>query len=107
MLKTRPPAWTLTLALLAGGTLPLVQANAQNSSPPELFGDFRQVLPRGRIASVDEPRFVAAGEAKLPDDAWVLGVVLNGEARAYSLNLLNRHEVVNDSIGDAVFAAVW
>jgi hypothetical protein len=49
---------------------------------------------------------VPAAEADLPDDAWVLGVVLGGEARAYSLNLLNRHEVVNDRIGERSVAAV-
>ncbi len=38
---------------------------------------------------------------------WVLGVVLEGQARAYSLNLLNRHEVINDRIADQPIAAVW
>jgi len=66
-----------------------------------------QILPRGRIAAVFEPRFVPAAEAEISDDAWVLGVVVDGQARAYSLNLLNRHEVVNDQIGEQKFAAVW
>ncbi len=51
--------------------------------------------------------FVAAAEAELPDDAWVLGVAVDGQAKAYSLNLLNRHEVVNDRIGETAYAAVW
>jgi hypothetical protein len=50
---------------------------------------------------------VTAAEAEIPGDAWVLGVVVDGEARAYSLNLLNRHEIVNDRVGDKSFAAVW
>jgi len=65
------------------------------------------LLERGRIAAVFEPRFVSAAAATIPDDAWVLGVVMDGEAHAYSLNLLNAHEVVNDRIGDHPFAAVW
>ena len=40
-------------------------------------------------------------------DAWVFGVEVSGVARAYSLNLLNHHEVVNDRVGDTAFAAVW
>ena len=48
-----------------------------------------------------------ATEADIRDDAWVLGVVIDGQARAYSLDLLNAHEVVNDSIGETNFAAVW
>lgn len=66
-----------------------------------------QILPRGGIPAVFAPRFVPAAEARLPDDAWVLGVVVEGEAKAYSLNLLNRHEVVNDRSGGTAFAAVW
>ena len=66
-----------------------------------------QILPRGRIAAVTQPDFVTADQARMPDDAWVLGLVIDGEARAMSLNLLNRHEVVNDSIGQTNYAAVW
>lgn len=66
-----------------------------------------QILPRGAIPAIAEPRFVSADEAVLGDDAWILGVLLDGQARAYSLNLLDRHEVVNDRIGERDFAAVW
>ena len=37
----------------------------------------------------------------------VHGWFMNGEARAYSLNLLNEHEVVNDRFGDTAVAVVW
>jgi hypothetical protein len=74
---------------------------------PDMPSDFKQLIPRGVIASVDDPQFVSADEAEISDDAWVLGVVIDGQARAYSLNLLNHHEVVNDRIGDHPFAAVW
>ena len=66
-----------------------------------------QILPRGGIPAVFKPRFVAAGEAEIDAEAWILGVEMDGEARAYSLNLLNAHEVVNDRIGGAPIAAVW
>ena len=66
-----------------------------------------QLLPRGGIPAIFEPHFVNADEAKIPDSAWVLGVYLNGEARAYSLNLLNHHEIVNDEIGGDPIAPVW
>jgi hypothetical protein len=68
---------------------------------------FQQIIPRGQIASVDEPRFVPAAKARLSPEAWVLGISIDGQARAYSLNLLNRHEIVNDAIGEKSFAAVW
>ena len=72
--------------------------------PPE---GVTQIIPRGRLVAIDDPVFVSAEDSKLPDDAWILGVAMDGEAHAYSLNLLNRHEVVNDRIGEQPFAAVW
>ncbi len=68
---------------------------------------FKRVLPRGRIVAINDPTYVPASEANLPPRAWVLGVVIDGQARAYSLNLLNDHEVVNDTIGETNFATVW
>ena len=74
---------------------------------PDLPAEFKQIIPRGRIASVDAPAFVSAAEAEIPGDAWVLGVVIDGQAKAYDLNLLNRHEIVNDRFGELPVAAVW
>ena len=73
----------------------------------ELPEGVEQILERGKIAAIFNPEFVSAGEAAIADDAWMLGVEIDGQARAYSLNLLNRHEVVNDRIGENSFAAVW
>lgn len=78
-----------------------------SSAADELPPGVQQILPRGGIPAIFQPRFVGADEARIPDDAWVLGVVVEGEAKAYSLNLLNRHEVVNDRSGGTAFAAVW
>lgn len=74
---------------------------------PDLPPEFQQLLPRGRIASIDQPVFVDAAAAEIDKDAWIVGVELDGEARAYSINLLNSHEVVNDKIGENAFAVVW
>lgn len=77
------------------------------SQKNDLPKEFRQLLPRGRIAAVTHPKFVPADKATISDNSYVLGVVIDGQARAYSLNLLNHHEVVNDQIGNTAFAAVW
>ncbi len=73
----------------------------------DLPESFEQIIPRGRIAAIDDPQFVPAAEASIADDSVVLGVVIDGQARAYSIRLLNTHEVVNDAIGETNFAAVW
>ena len=65
------------------------------------------LLARGGIPAVFDPVFVSAADAEISDDAWILGIHINGEAHAYSLNLLNHHEIVNDHVGDLPIAAVW
>lgn len=77
------------------------------SQAGDLPKEFKQIIPRGRIAAISQPQFVSVDSANIADDSWVLGVVIDDQARAYSLNLLNSHEVVNDRIGNTAFAAVW
>ncbi|MCP3960441.1 MAG: DUF3179 domain-containing protein [bacterium] len=98
-----------TSGLLSSLILGALAASASAGPEPtaDLPPEFQQIIPRGRIASVDAPELVPAKDAEIPGDAWVLGVAVGGEARAYSLNLLNHHEVVNDRVGEHSFAAVW
>ena len=63
------------------------------------------LLDDGRIAEIGSG--LEDRGAEISDDAWVMGVVFNGVAKAYSLNLLNHHEVVNDDFGGHPLAAVW
>ena len=95
-------AGTLLLAAIGSGS-----TFASEDGAPELPSHFRQLLPRGQIASVDDPIFVPASEVAIPGDAWVLGVEIDGRAKAYSLNLLNHHEIINDRFGETPVAAVW
>ncbi|MFT5716146.1 MAG: hypothetical protein ACJAWS_001366 [Oleiphilaceae bacterium] len=53
--------------------------------------------PRDGIPSIDDPVFVSLDKASfLKDDDRVLGVSFNGVSKAYSLSILNYHELVND-----------
>lgn len=53
--------------------------------------------PRDGIPSIDRPRFVSADQAVfLREDDRVLGLNLDGQARAYPIRILNWHEIVND-----------
>lgn len=76
----------------------------------EVDGDpvIRMVKP-DRIRAIDEPESVTASAADrfLGDDDPVLGLVMEGEARAYPLDYLNTHEIVNDRLGDTPIAATW
>ncbi|MEH6402774.1 MAG: DUF3179 domain-containing protein [Sneathiella sp.] len=53
------------------------------------------------IPAIDNPKFVkASGVTHLAETEPVIGVVLNGVAKAYPLQVLMWHEIVNDTIGD-------
>ncbi|ODS31358.1 MAG: hypothetical protein SCARUB_03525 [Candidatus Scalindua rubra] len=69
--------------------------------------EIRYVLPRDGIPAIKSPEFVPASEAGLDDNEPVIGITINGESRAYSVYLLNHHEIVNDKIGDEAFAVTW
>jgi len=57
-------------------------------------------VPRDGIPALDTPTFLKASEARhMRGKERVIGVVINGEARAYPVRILNYHEVVNDVIG--------
>jgi len=70
------------------------------------------LIPRDQIISGGPPKdgipaltnpiteSVASANHWLDGQAMVLGIVINGEARAYPINILNWHEIVNDRIAD-------
>lgn len=79
--------------------------------PPERYADLEIVtlLPQDAIPAIDNPQFLSAAEADsfYDPDELVMGVAFEGEARAYSVPFLSRHEIVNDQIGGVEFAVTW
>jgi hypothetical protein len=56
--------------------------------------------PRGCIPALDQPKVSAASEGRwYPDNAIVFGIVIEGQARAYPKNMMEVHEMVNDTLG--------
>jgi len=47
------------------------------------------------------------GSTWLNDDDFILGVVVNGHARAYPVRILNWHEIINDRIGKKRFVITY
>lgn len=62
------------------------------------------------IRPISGPDFYAPGDPGYPadgDDFPLVGLTRGGEARAYPVEILSRHEIVNDSIGDAHLAVSY
>jgi hypothetical protein len=57
--------------------------------------------PRDGIPSIDNPRFEAAASASnVKSGDRILGLDYKGIARAYPIDVMNWHEIVNDRFGD-------
>ena len=95
--------YTLILILLLATTACASAEDHQDYSDDKI----RTLLPFDAIPAITEPQFVAAGAAKLNPDAPVIGVTFNDESHAYSLYLLNGHEIVNDVVGGLNIATTW
>lgn len=60
--------------------------------------------PKDGIPSIDAPEFDTATTTPFNASDLVIGVVMNGEAKAYPLNIMNWHELVNDTVGGETIA---
>lgn len=73
--------------------------------------DFRivTVLPRDGIRAITDPDFVPAAEASkwMRSGEQVIGLEIGGEVKAYPINILSRHEIVNDVVGGTPVAVTW
>lgn len=64
--------------------------------------------PRDGIPSIDDPQFVGLDDYKdLVDTEPVIGLSINGEAKAYPIRVLTWHEIVNDRIGGVPVAVTY
>ena len=70
----------------------------------------RTVMARPFRPIVDVPTMTAAqADQKLRPRELVLGVVVEGSARAYPINMLTgpSREIINDNLGGRAIAATW
>ncbi len=73
------------------------------------YSEIKFIIPRDNIPSIDAPKFVAPSEASswLKDVEPVVALEINGDARAYPLQILTWHEIVNDTVGEVPVAVTF
>ena len=77
---------------------------------PERDLDIVTLLPPDAIPAIDNPIFFETTEEAdevYGEGEYVLGVEIDGDARAYSVPLLSSHEIVNDTVGGRPIAVTW
>jgi hypothetical protein len=91
-----------------------VTAGVASEPTEEVRGSEREyqivtLLPPDAILAIDNPEFydVIGADLEYDPDELILGVELNGEARAYPIGLLAQREIVNDSVGGHSIAVTY
>jgi uncharacterized membrane protein YraQ (UPF0718 family) len=61
------------------------------------------------IPALNNPSMIKTSEVHelFRDDEEIIGIEINGDARAYPKDILSRHEIVNDEIGGVPVAITW
>ena len=71
--------------------------------------DIVTLLDFDAIKAIDNPEFLSpdeVGDTYRPNEK-VIGVSIDGDSRAYSVPMLSRHEIVNDTVGGVKIAVTW
>ncbi len=109
----------IIVAAFVAGTIAVFLAAAQQSIPDTADEDLEMESlvpldkivsggpPRDGIPSIDRPKFISAEEANLQNGEIVLGLEINGDVRAYPLDILVWHEIVNDVVGGEPVAVTY
>ena len=66
-----------------------------------------QLLGRDDIRPIYKPEFVLAADAGYADGELVMGVEIDGRAKAYPVGLLNEREMVNDELAGIPILVTW
>ncbi len=70
--------------------------------------EIQSILPQDAIPALIKPAYLSASQASdINDREEVIGVVINGDARAYPLSTMSAHEIVDDDVGGQAIAVTW
>jgi len=93
-----------------GSTTPRSPVSQEEPTPHPLLGPRQliRVIPRDAITSIDDPAFEPPTEIHwLAEREPVVSLEIDGDARAYPLQILTWHEIVNDTVGGTPVAVTY
>ena len=102
--QEKPVIRALTAVTLCVASVSFVQgqvSSVDNYAP-------RKVLPVP-LRPITNPKIVSASDAEISDNELVIGVEIEGQARAYPINQLTgpSREIINDQLAETPIAATW
>ena len=99
---TAPPPVATTIP-----PTPASESTSPAAAPRDL--EIVTLLEFDAIKAIDNPEFLSPEEVgdTYPPNEKVIGVSIDGDSRAYSVPMLSRHEIVNDTVGGVKIAVTW
>ena len=79
----------------------------QTATGGEPYHGLIQYRAKDAKQAIIDPELLDASDAVIASGTKVIGVSVNGEARAYPLFILNNHQIVNDQVGGTPISASW
>ena len=117
LVRARIPVAAAALILLAAPALAQAPESWQRAFPQTDFSQhavpFDEIqsggVPKDGIPSIDDPKFAPVAERTdwLADREPVIGLSIDGDARAYPLRVLTWHEIVNDTVAGTPVAVTY
>jgi len=84
---------------------------ARKNSNTDKSGYYPRTVILRPFRAIQDAKFIAADKVtkQVTDQELVLGLVINGEAKAYPINMLcgPSREIINDTLGGKAIAATW
>ena len=101
MIVTKYRLLTLFATIATSATIPATAQKGVEFKPQRVIAQ--------RFPAIVDAKFIKGRKADIEDNELVLGVYLNGKARAYPINMLTRptREIINDKLGGKAIAATW
>ena len=107
VLDPLPAGWSTPTLVPTATPFPL--SDTGKVTRDELVARMQPAVARDAIPAILEPRFVRPEDVppEFRDAELVLGLSLNGESKAYPLDVLSHHEAVNDVVGGVTVVVTW
>ena len=103
-------------AMAARGTEAIAALRAERLKATERSDDIEEdykrhsmrAAPRDAFPVLFDPKLTPAAEVTdIDDDEPVIGIAMGGEAKAYPISIMGRHELANDTCGGRPITASW
>ena len=75
----------------------------------EYFSSSFRAAPRDAFPVLFDPPMgnVEDGDRVLEPNEWIIGIALKGEAKAYPVDVMGFHELINDVVGGMPITVCW